>query len=106
VLRVLVLLAAIAAGGLAVALLAFPERVQGLRFERLSQAAYDGALGEVRLLLWLGADPDGGDYNDTVPYEFVTPLGTAASRGNLEVVRLLPSAARAPTPRTRRASPR
>jgi hypothetical protein len=89
VLRVLVLLAAIAAAALAVALLAFPERVQGLRFERLSQAAYDGTLEEVRVLLWLGADPDGGDYNDTVPYEFVTPLGTAASRGNLAVVRLL-----------------
>lgn len=88
-LRVLVLLVAIVAAGLAVALLAFPEQVQGLRFQHLSQAAYEGSVSSTRLLLWLGADPDGGDYNETVPFEFVTPLGVAASRGNADVVRVL-----------------
>lgn len=96
VLRILVLLLAVAAGLLAVALLVFPERVQSQRYERLAQAAFEGSEPTVQLLLWLGADPDGGDYNATSDVEFVTPLGVAASRGNTEVVRLLLESGAAP----------
>lgn len=89
VVRILVLLLAVGAALVAGALVVFPRQVQGLRFQRLSQAAYEGSSTTVRLLLRLGADPNGGDYNETVPFAFVTPLGTAASRGNLGVVQVL-----------------
>jgi uncharacterized protein len=89
IVRVLVLLLVVAGALGAGALLVFPRQVQGLRFQRLSQAAYEDSPMMARLLLRLGADPDGGDYNDTVPFAFVTPLGTAASRGNLDVVEVL-----------------
>lgn len=89
VVRILVLLIVIGAAGLAVALMVAPDRVQGLRYQRLTQAAWEGSTVGVQTMLWLGADPDGGDYNATVPLEFVSPLGAAATRGNVDVVLLL-----------------
>lgn len=60
------------------------------RYEALHAACWRGDVGRVRLLLALGADPNGlSDYNCNPTFEFSYPIAGAAWNNHPEIIHLL-----------------
>lgn len=69
------------------------DSVYWIRYEQLRQAAGNGDTTKVRILLALGADPDGWkDYQIDSPGEFTPPIEAAARGDHGKVIRLLTAA--------------
>ena len=67
-----------------------PFFTRGGRYEALNAACWRGDVGRVRLLLALGADPNGeSDYNCNPCLEFSYPIDGAAWNNHAEIIHLL-----------------
>ena len=75
--------------GLLLAVLSTPL-ARAWRYEALHAACWRGDVGRVRLLLALGADPNGlSDYNSNPTFEFSYPMEGAAWNNHSEIIHLL-----------------
>ncbi len=75
--------------GLVLALLSTPL-LRAERYEALHAACWRGDVGRVRLLLALGADPNGlSDYNCNPTFEFSYPIEGASLKNHPDIIHLL-----------------